>query len=275
MKLGNLTSKQILKPSRIDDTEVKPQKEKVVEKEPKTQLPKETKDETVAIEARNIDIDEIDNLGKPVDNKPAQNVKAEPAPVEKNEPKPEIKQQEVNVAEAQKTNAPKLITATANRVPVAQDAPATTRAAANEPPAAQDNTASAINNAMYQNIQEQMAKLKLNQNYTDEQRAEIISNMTRATGIKDETQVYGNYVFTPIKNEDGATVGYSYLDKDGKTGEVNMMNFDRIARNPEFTKLKETLPVIKDTYYHKICGKDNTYYVYLKNPQVKEYEIKE
>ncbi|WP_197018224.1 glucosyltransferase domain-containing protein [Treponema sp. C6A8] len=50
---------------------------------------------------------------------------------------------------------------------------------------------------------------------------------------------------------------------------------DRIARNPEFTKLKETLPVIKDTYYHKICGQDNIYYVYLKNPQVKEYEIKE
>ena len=35
------------------------------------------------------------------------------------------------------------------------------------------------------------------------------------------------------------------------------------------------IPVIKDTYYHKICGKNNVYYVYLKNPQVEEYEIKE
>ena len=47
---------------------------------------------------------------------------------------------------------------------------------------------------------------------------------------------------------------------------------ERIARNPEFSKLKETLPVIKDTYYHKICGSENTYYVFLKNPRVKEYE---
>lgn len=45
---------------------------------------------------------------------------------------------------------------------------------------------------------------------------------------------------------------------------------ERIARNPEFAKLKETLPVIKDTRYHTIKGADGVYYVYLKHPEIKE-----
>lgn len=45
---------------------------------------------------------------------------------------------------------------------------------------------------------------------------------------------------------------------------------ERIARNPEFTKIKETLPVIKDTRYHTIKGSDGVYYVYLKHPEIKE-----
>ena len=47
---------------------------------------------------------------------------------------------------------------------------------------------------------------------------------------------------------------------------------ERIERNPEFKSLKENLPIIKDTYYHTIKGKDDTYYVYFKNPRVKDYE---
>ena len=39
---------------------------------------------------------------------------------------------------------------------------------------------------------------------------------------------------------------------------------------PELKKQLTDLPVIIDTYYHKICGKDNQYFVYLKYPMINE-----
>lgn len=82
-----------------------------------------------------------------------------------------------------------------------------------------------------------------------------------------------NYHFVPL---DSVTSGWAkYILQDWNM-DLDYLQIEassaRIARNPEFAKLKETLPVIKDTYYHKICGKDNTYYVLLKNPRVEEYE---
>lgn len=42
---------------------------------------------------------------------------------------------------------------------------------------------------------------------------------------------------------------------------------------PDSWNLVKDLPVIKDTYYHRISGADGKYLIELKNPQVKEYEI--
>lgn len=82
-----------------------------------------------------------------------------------------------------------------------------------------------------------------------------------------------NYHFVPL---DSVTSGWAkYILQDWNM-DLDYLQIEasstRIARNPEFVKLKESLPVIKDTYYHKICGSENTYYVFLKNPRVEEYE---
>ena len=82
-----------------------------------------------------------------------------------------------------------------------------------------------------------------------------------------------NYHFVPIDVVTSPWAKYILQDWNMDLDYLQIeASSDRIARNPEFTHLKETLPVIKDTYYHKICGKDNTYYVLLKNPRVEEYE---
>ena len=84
---------------------------------------------------------------------------------------------------------------------------------------------------------------------------------------------HDNYHFVPIGNVTSGWAKYILQDWNMDLDYLQIeASSDRIARNPEFSKLKETLPVIKDTYYHKICGSENTYYVFLKNPRVKEYE---
>jgi hypothetical protein len=45
---------------------------------------------------------------------------------------------------------------------------------------------------------------------------------------------------------------------------------EELDLQPELKTKLTDLPLIEDTYYHTIYGKDNQYYVYLKNPQIKE-----
>lgn len=84
---------------------------------------------------------------------------------------------------------------------------------------------------------------------------------------------YKNYPIAPLGALTGGWAKY-YLEDWNFEAEFLQIeaSSERIERNPEFKALKETLPVIKDTYYHTIKGSGDTYYVYFKNPRVKDYE---
>ena len=51
-------------------------------------------------------------------------------------------------------------------------------------------------------------------------------------------------------------------------------NTNVLERNPELKEKVGSLPLLLDNYYHSIYGKDNFFYVLMKNPQVEKYEIK-
>ena len=84
---------------------------------------------------------------------------------------------------------------------------------------------------------------------------------------------YKNYPIMPLGALTGGWAKY-YLENWNFEADFLQIeaSSERIERNPEFKSLKENLPIIKDTYYHTIKGKDDTYYVYFKNPRVKDYE---
>lgn len=84
---------------------------------------------------------------------------------------------------------------------------------------------------------------------------------------------YKNYPIFPIGGLTGGWAKYYLEDWNFEADFLQIeASSERIERNPEFKALKENLPLIKDTYYHTIKGKDDTYYVYFKNPRVTEYE---
>ena len=54
---------------------------------------------------------------------------------------------------------------------------------------------------------------------------------------------------------------FEYLSED---------SLEELDLQPEFKKQLTDLPLLLDSYYHAIYGKNNQYFVYLKNPQIKE-----
>jgi hypothetical protein len=61
---------------------------------------------------------------------------------------------------------------------------------------------------------------------------------------------------------------YLVLDWNMQFEFLSEDNLDELDLRPDVKKKLTGLPLIEDTYYHTIYGKDNQYYVYLKNPKV-------
>jgi len=178
---------------------------------------------------------------KPVAEKATEPVtKAEAKPVAEKATEPVTKAEAKPVAE----KAPEPVTATKPELDMEivsepkTEAPATVRAATRGDAPVQDapvqdapaqDTPSTVNNNGYKGVQETFAQLN-NSKLSEEEKAEIRNNITRATGLIDETEKFGNYTLIPIKDDEGLKIGYSYTDKNGKAGEINMMGYDRLTR---------------------------------------------
>lgn len=127
------------------------------------------------------------------------------------------------------------------------------------------------------------------QKYQDFRFTLLLSDLSKLIDQKEHNEclVYGDIGPVTSSNMDWKNYDFAFGDVNaGWTSYIIQdwnMDLDFISiesysflfmYKPQLKERIKDLPILCDTYYHSIYGKDNFYYVVLKNPQVEKYEIK-
>lgn len=91
-----------------------------------------------------------------------------------------------------------------------------------------------------------------------------ITGMAGKTRMEQKNYPVGGGTVSPVLTQylvRDWNMDFEYLSED---------SLEELDLQPEFKKQITDLPLLLDSYYHAIYGKNNQYFVYLKNPQIKE-----
>ena len=91
-----------------------------------------------------------------------------------------------------------------------------------------------------------------------------ITGMAGKTRMEQKNYPVGGGTVSPVLTQylvRDWNMDFEYLSED---------SLEELDLQPEFKKQITDLPLLLDSYYHAIYGENNQYFVYLKNPQIKE-----